>query len=342
MEQMTFGRTGLRVSRTGFGCIPIQRITYEESTALLRKAYECGITLFDTANMYTTSEDRIGTALGDVRKDIVICTKSTAPTPETMMEHLENSLTKLRTDYIDVYQYHLAPAVPQPGGDDWIYDCMLKAKQQGKIRFIGITCHKLNIAKDAVASGLFDTIQYPFSYLSTQEEMDLAKTCEEKNIGVLGMKALCGGILKNARAAFAFLRQYKNILPIWGIQKTQELDEFIAYEKNPPALDEALKKVIEDDKAELGPGFCRACGYCLPCPANIPIPMAARMEFLLGRMDVKGLLTPAWEENMKRIDNCTDCGHCKANCPYELDVTSLLKNHQKYFIQQLSLDRARS
>lgn len=338
MKKIIFGKTNLHVSRTGFGAIPIQRISYDESTAILRRAFDAGVSLFDTANAYTTSEDRIGIALGDVREKIILCTKSGATYNEgrrvaadEMIANLENSLRKLRTDYIDVFQFHCPGFVPHPGGEDGLYDALEKARREGKIRHIGITAHKLHLAIEAVESDLYAVLQYPFSYLSSPEELALAEKCRAHNVGVLGMKALCGGILTNARAAFAFLRQYENIVPIWGIQQMSELEEFIAYEKNPPALTDDLLAEIERDKAALSGSFCRACGYCLPCPANIPIPMAARMEFLLGRMVAENFRTPEWQAHMRKIDDCTDCGHCKANCPYELDVPELLRRHSAYY-----------
>ncbi|MCL2356275.1 MAG: aldo/keto reductase [Defluviitaleaceae bacterium] len=331
MEKIIFGQTDLQVSRTGFGAIPIQRISYDESTAILRRAVESGINLFDTANAYTTSEERIGVALGDVREKIILCTKSGAQNPADLTAQVENSLVKMRTEYIDVFQFHCPGFVPRPDGNDGLYNAAEKLKSEGKIRHIGITAHKKHLALEAIESELYAVLQYPFSYLSSPEELALAEKCREKNIGVLGMKALCGGILTNARAAFAFLQQHENIVPIWGIQHMHELEEFIAYEKSPPELTDELLSEIEADKAALAGSFCRACGYCLPCPANIPIPMAARMEFLLGRMVAQNFRTPEWQENMRRIDNCTNCGHCKANCPYELDVPELLRRHQDFY-----------
>jgi len=335
MEYTIFGRTGLKVSRTSFGCIPIQRIPYEESTAILRHAYNSEITLFDTANGYTTSEDRIGTALHDVRNKIILCTKSGASNPNDLMNHIENSLTKMKTDYIDVFQFHKPDFVPRPNAEDGMYDTLKKAQTQGKVRFIGMSAHNIDLARETVESGLYDTIQFPISHISTEEEIQFTKFCHEKNVGYLGMKALCGGILTNAKAAFAFLRQFENVIPIWGIEKMSELEEIISYEKTPPILDTALQKEIDKDRAELAETFCRACGYCLPCPAKIPIPMAARMKFLLSRMYAPTFLTPEWEENMSRISSCTNCGHCKANCPYKLDVPELLKFHQSAHTQAL-------
>lgn len=335
MEQMILGRTGLKVGRTGFGAIPIQRISYEESTKILQYAYENGVTLYDTANGYTTSEERIGIALGHVRDKIVLCTKSAPLAPDAILKNLENSLKMMKTDYIDVFQVHNPSFVPKLGGEDGIYDLLLKAKAQGKIRHISITAHKKHLAEEAVLSGLYDTLQYPFSYLSSDDEMALIDLCREHNIGILAMKALCGGLLTNAKAAFAFLRQYDNALPIWGIQTIEEVEEFITYENNPPTLDDEILKAIEADKKELSGSFCRACGYCLPCPANIPIPMAARMSFLLGRMIAENFLGNEWQDNMKRINDCADCGHCKAHCPYELDVPALLRNQYDAYFKAL-------
>jgi len=332
MQKTIFGKTALTVGRTGFGCIPIQRISYDESTALLQHAYEHGVTLYDTANGYTTSEDRIGAALHHVRDKIVLCTKSGAQTPDRLMENIENSLRMLRTDYIDVFQLHNPSFVPRPEGEDGLYVCTLKAKEQGKIRHIGITAHSKDNAKTAVLSGLYDTLQYPLSYLSSNEELALIDLCRERNIGLLAMKSLCGGLISNAKAAFAFLRQYENVIPIWGIQKMRELDEFLLYENDPPLLDNNLRKAIESDKAELSGSFCRCCGYCLPCPAGIPINNAARITFLVKRAVKEYWLSPDWQKNMRLIDNCTNCGHCKQHCPYGLDVPKLLKAQQaEYF-----------
>jgi aryl-alcohol dehydrogenase-like predicted oxidoreductase len=339
MQYTIFGKTGLSVSRTGFGCIPIQRISYDESATLLQRAYENGVTLYDTANAYTTSEDRIGTALHHVRDKIVLCTKSGASTPDKLMENIENSLRMLKTDYIDVLQFHNPSFVPRPGGDEGLYDCALKAKSQGKIRFIGITQHSKERAREAVLSDLYDVLQYPFSYLSTDEELALACLCREHNIGLLAMKGLCGGLITNAKAAFAFLRQYENVFSIWGIQKMSELDEFLSYEKEPPLLDSSLRAAIEKDKAELSGDFCRCCGYCMPCPAGIPIYNAARITFLARRAVKEYWLSPEWQKNMQLIDNCTNCGHCKEHCPYGLDTPQLLKRQQAEYFKILEDSR---
>ena len=336
MERTVFGKTGLTVSRTGFGCIPIQRISFDESTALLRRAYDNGVTFYDTANAYSNSEERIGIALHDVRDKIVLCTKSFPGKPDQIVKNLENSLKMLQTDYIDIYQVHNPSFVPKPGGDDGVYDCLQKAKAEGKIRFIGITNHSKDVAREAIQSGLYDTLQYPLSCLSSAEELELIALCRERGMGVLAMKALCGGLLTNIKAAFAFLRQYENVVPIWGMQRIEELDEFISYEADPPVMNDDLRSEIEAVKAELQGDFCRGCGYCLPCAADIPIPTAGRITYLLGRSLTGRLLAPEMQENMRKIDNCTGCGHCKANCPYGLDVPELLKRQQAGYFEILN------
>jgi predicted aldo/keto reductase-like oxidoreductase len=333
MEQITFGKTGLTVGRTGFGCIPIQRIPYDESTALLRRAYENGVTVYDTAHGYTTSEERIGIALGEVRSKVVLCTKAMAQTPSELTACLDNSLKMMRTGYVDVFQFHNPGAVPLPGGEDGLYDTLLEAKKQGKVRHIGISAHKRETAEEAVASGFYDVLQYPFSYLSTPREMAVAELCRTHNVGILGMKALCGGILTNAKAAFAYLRPYNNIVPIWGMQETAQLDEILAYENSPPVLDEALQAVIDADRKELAGQFCRACGYCLPCPAGVEIAKCLACLNL-----ARSARNDSW--NCRKVyrklfeagvdgSRCTGCGVCEAKCPQKLGIMDALKETHK-------------
>jgi aryl-alcohol dehydrogenase-like predicted oxidoreductase len=332
MEKTILGKTGLSVGRTGLGCIPIQRVTDEESTALLRRAYDGGVTLFDTANAYTTSEGKIGLALSGIRDKIILCTKSMAATPEALVAQLDNSLTMMKTDYVDVFQFHNPAKAFVPGGEDGMYDTMAGLVKAGKVRHIGITAHKRAVAEEAVASGNYATLQFPFSYLSTPEEMKLVALCREHNVGILGMKALAGGIITNAKAAFAFLRPHDNIVPIWGIQTMEQLNEILSYEENPPLLDAAMQQAIGTDRAELAGNFCRSCNYCAPCPAGIPIFNAARMKFLLRRMNAATFQTPEWQAHMRRVDECTNCGQCSAKCPYGLNVPELLKiNQEDYF-----------
>ena len=322
MQKTRFGRTGLMVSRTAFGCIPIQRISMEASDTLLRRAFEAGINFFDTARGYTTSEERLGRVFSMMREKVFIASKSGAADPEGLHRDLETSLGNLRTDYIDLYQHHNPSSVAAPG--DAVYDTLLEFRKQGRIRHIGFTNHDLGLALKAAKSGHYDAVQYPLSPLSSDAELALAEVCKEADVGLLAMKALAGGLITDAGIAFAFLRRYENVVPIWGIQLPEELEEFLRYETLPPVEDDAWQAKLAQYRKELSGSFCRGCGYCLPCAAEIPIPMAARMSLLLRRSIADSFMTAEWREKMGRIANCTHCGECAKRCPYHLDTPALL------------------
>ena len=331
MGKVTLGSTGITVEKNSFGALPIQRITRQEAVKLLRKAYERGVTFFDTARWYTDSEEKLGEAFEGIRENLYIATKTGATTTEQFWKDLETSLHNLRTDHIDIYQFHNPAFCPKPGDGTGLYEAMLEAKSKGYIRHIGITNHRLNVAMEAVQSGLYETLQFPFCYLATEKDLELVKACREADMGFIAMKALSGGLISNSAAAYAYLAQFDNVLPIWGIQREEELDEFLSYIGNPPVMNEELKAVIERDRQELLGDFCRGCGYCMPCPVGIEINNAARMSLMLRRAPSKSWLTPEWQEKMKLIEKCLHCGKCKGKCPYGLDTPTLLeKNYQDY------------
>jgi len=327
LKTVTLGSTGIIAGKNGFGALPIQRINQDEASALLKKAYQSGINFFDTARFYTDSEEKIGHALNDVRDKIYIASKTMAANVEEFWEQLNTSLSRLKTNYLDIYQFHNPSFCPKPGDGTGLYEAMLEAKDKNMIRHIGISNHKLTIAIEAAESALYETVQFPFSYLATDKEIELVKLCHKRDIGFIAMKALSGGLITNSAAAYAFLAQYNNVLPIWGMQKEEELDEFISYVKNPPVLNEALSTIIKHDKKVLSSGFCRGCGYCLPCPAEIDIPNSARMSLMLQRAPTSIYLNEVWKEKMGKIDDCIQCDHCKDNCPYGLDTPKLLKDN---------------
>jgi len=321
MRKVRLGRTDLWVTKTSFGALPIQRIPESESTKILRRAYEAGINFFDTAQFYTDSEAKIGAALSDVRDKIVIATKSATDSAEFVQKNLENSLRMMKTDYIDIYQLHNPATLP----NDDVWEVLIRAKEQGKIRYIGMTNHRIKIAWEAIESGLFDTLQFPFCLLSGEPEREIVSECEKRDIGFIAMKAMSGGLINNASAAVAFLNQYPTVVPIYGIQKMEELEEFLLLEEHPPVLDDTMKAEIERQKEGLSGDFCRGCGYCMPCPVGIGINQAARMSLMLGRAPYQGFVTKEWREKMDLIQNCIECGQCKAKCPYGLDTPNLLK-----------------
>lgn len=331
MKTVTLGGTGITVNRNGFGALPIQRVSAEEAGKLLRKAYENGIRFFDTARSYSDSEYKIGLALSDVREHIYIATKTPSTTVEGFWKDLETSLSLLKTDYIDIFQFHNPAFCPKPGDGTGLYEAMLEAKAQGKIRHIGITNHRLAIAEEAVNSGLYETLQFPFSYLASEKDEALVRLCAEKNVGFICMKALSGGLITRSEAAYAYLAQYENTLPIWGVQRESELDEFLSYNDNPPAMTAELAAYIERERVSLAGDFCRGCGYCMPCPAGIEINQCARMSLLLRRSPSAGWLTPEWQEKMEKIEECLHCGKCMRHCPYSLNTPELLrKNLEDY------------
>lgn len=331
MEKVVLGRTGIEVNKNGFGALPVQRVSKEEAKVILRKAYDHGIRFFDSARAYSDSEEKIGLALSDVRKDIIITTKTMATNVEDFWKDLHTSLEMLKTDYIDVYQFHNPSFCPKPNDGTGLYEAMLEAKEKGMIRFIGLTNHGINVAREAVESGLYDTLQFPFSYLASEKEEELVRLCEEKNVGFICMKALSGGLITRSDAAYAYMLQYKNVLPIWGIQKESELDEFLSYQDNPPVLSDEMKALIEHDKKELAGNFCRGCGYCMPCPQGIVINQCARMSLMLRRAPTQGWLSEKWQNEMKKIENCIHCGKCMRHCPYGLNTPELLKkNYEDY------------
>ena len=332
MTKVTLGRTELIVNKNGFGALPIQRISREEAARLLRKALDNGINFFDTARAYTDSEEKIGYALSGRRDQFVLATKTAARTAEGFWADLHASLKNLRTDHVDILQFHNPDFCPRPGDGTGLYEAMEQARQEGKIRFIGLTNHRLAVAREALESGLYDTLQFPFSYLAAPEEIRLAQDCGRLGVGFISMKALSGGLITNSAAAYAFQARFPNVLPIWGIQRDRELDEFLSYQDNPPALTEELQAVIDRDCGELAGDFCRGCGYCLPCPAGIDIPNCARMSLLLRRMPAAEYLTDYWQEEMKKIENCLHCGKCASKCPYGLDTPRLLQdNYREYW-----------
>ena len=331
MDKLKLGRTNLMVTRSGFGALPVQRVSFEEAKNILRKAYDNGINFFDTARAYSDSEEKIGYSLSDVRNDIIIATKSHAKDRKTLLEHLQISLKNLKTDYVDILQLHNPDILPSPEDPEGLYAGLLEAKKKGLVRFIGITNHKIKNAMDAATSGLYDTVQFPLSSLSADIDLRLVEECKKRNVGLIAMKALSGGLITNAASAFSFLRQFDNVVPIWGIQRETELDQFISLEKNPPPLDKSMWSIIKKDRAELSGDFCRACGYCLPCPAGIEIPTCARISLLLRRAPYEGFLQDDFKEKMELINNCIECGHCKNHCPYKLDTPNLLKRELKNY-----------
>lgn len=339
MRDVTLGTTQISVPQNAFGALPIQRDTTEVAVELLRKAYDGGMRFFDTARAYSDSEEKVGIAFEGMRDKVYIATKTMAKTPDEFWKQLETSLELLKTDYIDIYQFHCVDRCYKPGDGTGMYECMLEAKKQGKIRHIGITAHKIEVAFECVNSGLYETMQYPFSYLAAPREIELVKLCREKNVGFIAMKGLAGGLIVNSRAAMAFMTQFDNVLPIWGIQRENELNEWLSYMSDTPEYDDEIQAFIESEQKELMGEFCRGCGYCMPCPKGIMINQCARMSLMLRRAPSANWLSENMQAEMNKIDECIECGACMSKCPYNLNTPKLLKKNLEDYRMVLAGDR---
>jgi len=331
MTKIQLGSTGITIEKNGFGCLPIQRDTKEVAARLLRKAVDGGMNYFDTARAYSDSEEKMGYAFAGIRDKVVIATKTHAQTGAELREHLETSLKNLNTDYIDVYQFHNPAFCPKPGGEDGLYDAALEAKAQGKIRHIAITNHRLPVAREAIESGLYELLQFPYSYLSGAQDRELVDMCRERGMGFVAMKGMAGGLLRNGTAAAAWMARQEGVVPIWGVQHEWELDQFLACVKETPELTDELQEIIDKDRDELTGDFCRSCGYCMPCPVGIQINQCARINLMARRAPAAEWLNEYWQNEMKKIENCLHCGQCAAKCPYGLDTPRLLQDNYKEY-----------
>ena len=300
MKTITLGKTGIVSPQNAFGALPIQRVDVDTAVRILRRAYDGGMRFFDTAHAYTDSERKLGEAFSGMRDKIYIATKTQAKTGDALREELRASLEALRTDYIDIYQLHCAPQCFRPGDGTGLYEALCEAKEQGLVRHIGITAHKIGVAEEIVASGLYETLQFPFSYLASERDIALVKATAEAGMGFIAMKGLSGGLLTNADACMAFMSQYE-ALPIWGIQRMEELEQWLAFFDKDVAMTDELREFIENDRKELLGEFCRGCGYCQPCPAGIEIQNCARMSLMLRRAVKELYLTPEWQAKMAKI-----------------------------------------
>lgn len=326
MKQIVLGKTGITTPQNAFGALPVQRVDMNMAVKLLRRAYEGGMTFFDTARAYSDSEEKLGEAFDGMRDRIFISSKTQAKTPEKFWSDLETTLKNLRTDYLDIYQFHCASVCYRPGDGTGMYEAMVEAKKQGKIRHIGITAHLIGVAEDIVKSGLYETLQFPFSYLANEREIKLVEDTEKAGMGFIAMKGLAGGLLTNSKTCMAFMSKY-NALPIWGIQREEELEEWLSFFNEDIEMTDEIAAFIEEDRKSLQGDFCRGCGYCMPCSVGIQINNCARMSQLIRRAPSANFLGEEWQGLMCKIEDCIDCGLCKSKCPYGLDTPNLLRKN---------------
>ena len=333
MEYRMLGKTNLQISRLGFGGIPIQKTTAEQTKALLHFLMEQGINYIDTARGYTVSEAYIGYALEGVRDKFVLATKSFARTADAMRQDIEISLKNLKTDYIDLYQVHNPSAadletVIAPGG---ALEALQEAKAAGKIGHIGITLHSVELFAKAVEYDWVETIMFPYNIVETQGE-ELIARCTRRNIGFIAMKPLAGGAIENAETAIRFITANPAVsVVIPGMATTTEAQQNIAAAENTAALTAQEQAEMEAIRKSLGNNFCRRCNYCAPCAAGINISAVFLMEGYYNRYDLKDWAVARYAGFEHKASECLECGVCESRCPYNLPIREMLKNAVKIF-----------
>jgi uncharacterized protein len=336
MEKVRLGRSELKVTRIGFGGIPIQRLNEEGAVAVVKKCIDLGINYLDTAHNYTTSEGYIGKAIRGRRKDLILATKSGARTKEGVEAELAQSLKALGTDYIDLYQFHNVSdsknleRVLDPKGPMGVVN---KAMKDGVIKHVGITCHAIDGAKEAVKTDRFETVMFPFNFMASEPGLELLELAKKHDVGFIAMKPLSGGMLTNATLSFKYLLQFPEVIPIVGIEKTGEIEEIVQLLGKSWKLTRAEKAEMKRLKDELGSTFCRRCDYCQPCTAKILISTVMVGPSFVKRMPAERLFGPGamLTTAMSKVEECTDCGECETRCPYKLPIREIMKERLQWF-----------
>jgi len=334
MEKIRLGKTEMMVSKLGFGGIPIQRDTEDEAVAVVRKCLDLGINFLDTANGYTTSEERIGKAIAGRREEVIIATKSGGRDGKTVEEHLKLSLERLGTDYIDLYQFHNVAdsgsleKVLAPGGPMAVAE---EAKKAGVIRHIGVTSHSMDIAREMVKTDRFETLMFPFNFITLEAADELIPFCREHDMGFIAMKPLAGGMLDSVTIAFKYLIQFQDILPIPGIEVPHEIEEIVRIVEGPGEMTEAEKQEMQRLRDELGTQFCRRCNYCQPCTAEIPISTIMISPSFFKRMPPERFFSEMVNTAMEKATECVDCGECEERCPYHLPIREIMYERIQWY-----------
>jgi predicted aldo/keto reductase-like oxidoreductase len=334
LEKIRLGKTGLQVSRLGFGGIPIQRLSEEDAVAVVERCLDLGITFLDTANAYTTSEERIGKAIAGRREGLVLATKSTSRKPEGVEKHLNLSLARLNVKYIDLYQFHGVSdfaSLDMVLASDGPMAVVEKARDEGVVKHIGITSHQIDVAKEAIKSGKFETIMFPFNFVTSEAADELIPLAKQNDVGFIVMKPLSGGMIDNAKIAFKYLFQFPDIVTIPGIEKVAEIEEIVGILEGPKTVTAAEKKEMQKLKEELGTKFCHRCDYCQPCTEGIMISTVMMYPSLARRLPPEHLFSGFWGQVVEKAADCTECGECEERCPYHLPIRELLAEYVKQY-----------
>jgi uncharacterized protein len=334
MEGIRLGKTNMMVSRLGFGGIPIQRLSEETAIAVVQKSLELGINFIDTANGYTTSEERIGKAISKQRENLIVATKTQARTAEGITEHLELSLKRLKTDYIDLYQFHnvsSATTLKQILESGGLMTVVQKAKKDGRIRHVGASSHQIDTAIEIVKSDCFETIMFPFNFISDEAASELIPLAREHDVGFIAMKSMAGGMIDNASIAFKFFSQFADVLPIPGIEKVSEIEEIVQVLEAGKEMTDWEKQEMQRIKQEIGSTFCRRCDYCQPCTAGIPISTVMHFSSMIKRLPPQRLFSGRFAANMEKAAECVECGECEKRCPYNLPIIEMISKNAEWY-----------
>lgn len=327
MEYRVLGKTGLKISRMGFGGIPIQRIDAEGTKKLMHQLADAGVNYIDTARGYTVSEQYLGYALEGIRDKFVLATKSMARTKSAMAADIETSLGNLRTDYIDLYQVHnpsmeqLAQIIAEGGA----LEALQEAKEAGHIGHIGLTAHSTEVFERALELDWVETIMFPYNIVENQGEK-LIQRCKEKNIGFVDMKPLAGGAIENAALALRYVCSNPDVtVVIPGMADPKELEENVKACSDSTPLSDMEKQEMEEVRKALGTNFCRRCNYCAPCTAGISIPSVFLFAGYLERYNLEGWARDRYSSLSAKASDCVECGECETRCPYQLPIREMMK-----------------
>jgi predicted aldo/keto reductase-like oxidoreductase len=337
VERIKLGMTGLEVNKLGFGGIPIQRVDEKQAVDTVRYALEKGVDFIDTSRVYTTSEQRIGMALKQTNKKVVLATKSFNRTSDGIREDVAISLRQLQRDYIDLYQCHSVKdshtyhQIISPGG---ALEGLRKAKQAGWIGHIGITSHSLDLLNRVLDDGLFETDMLCFSFLEPAAQEKIIPKAIQKGIGVIAMKPFSGGVLDNAKLALKFVLSQPGILVIPGVERKELVDENWKIFKASPDLNEKEWKEIEAIRDTHDKSFCRRCDYCQPCPEEIPISLVLGFRGIAKTHGLDALRGGPFHEAVVKAEQCSECRECTTRCPYELPIPELIQDTLRWLRTQ--------
>ncbi len=339
-KKIIFGKTNLEVSRVAFGGIPIQRLSMTDAVEVVREALGLGVNFIDTATAYTDSQEKIGLAIKDIpRHRLVLASKSGVNDKATILKDIDNSLKMLRTDYVDIYQLHNVASEEKFNavmGEGGAYAGIMEAVKQGKVRFPGFSSHAMNYAKKMIMTDKFFSVQVPYNFIDRQAEDEVITLAKQRNMGIIAMKPLGGGLLDNAVLCFKYLLQMDGVVPDPGIEKLGQMREIVEIVKKGTVLSPSEMAEMDRIRREVGDSWCHRCDYCQPCPQLIAISTILWVRSFVKRMAYRA---SSWvDKEMARVDQCTECRTCVDRCPYHLDIPKLLKQNlsvwQEYISQQ--------